>query len=249
MRRPRRRASHRLRAAPLLVLLLQARTAAGADGGSGQVRIEKHPGDFACFEIRTLEGLTIVSDPYALERTVAPDIVTESHQHGDHTDTSRLAGDYLLVTQPGERSLPGVKITGIAGKHGKGDHSVTNVIFVFDLQGIRIAHFASQGVPPDEEAYAKLGRVDVLMIQGSLRDTHLSEKLTGDECCRIVERLRPAIVIPAHGSPGMAEHLARCFGKEVERVPSGVIWVQQEDLRAAALGPRILYMDRVRLRR
>ena len=100
---------------------------------AGDLRNTKYPGDSTAFKFETPAGLVIVVDPYMLNEDVAADIVTESHQHADHADTSRITGTYKLITTPGRFDEKGVSITGVPGHHNQGDQDVTNIVFVFDL--------------------------------------------------------------------------------------------------------------------
>ena len=130
------------------------------------VLIRKYPGNNACFSFETTDGFQILSDPYMLPETLTPDIVTESHQHGDHNDTSMVEGDYVLLTEPGEYSFDQATIRGYPGLHNKADiPGGPNIMFVIELEGITIAHFASQGELPDNEVLDQIGIVDVLLIQ------------------------------------------------------------------------------------
>ena len=111
------------------------------------IRIKKYPGNYTCFRIITSDGKTLILDPYNMDETVNTDIVTQSHQHYDHNDNSRIIGDYHLITKAGKYEIEGVSISGINGSHNNTDPSGknTNIIYLFEIDGIRIAHFASQG--------------------------------------------------------------------------------------------------------
>ncbi len=206
------------------------------------VWIRKNPGNFACFKLETPGGLRVMTDPFAMDETISVDMVTESHQDADHIDTSRLTGAFTVLREPVECQVKGIRITGIPGKHNKGDAGVTNTIFVFEIDGIRIAHFASQGAPLGEEALLKLGRVDVLMIQGFESESWREMKLTVEDCRRIIDRLHPHIVIPEHGTPRFGEILARWLGTHVEYAPAEGIVVTRRDLERSEL-LRIVDMD------
>lgn len=75
------------------------------------IYIKKYPDNFACFKFETPEGIKVIVDPYNMNETVEPNIVTESHQHWDHTDLSMLKGNYTLITTAGEFSENDIEIT------------------------------------------------------------------------------------------------------------------------------------------
>lgn len=194
------------------------------------VWIKKYPDNYACFKFETPDGLKIIADPYNMNETVHPDIVTESHQHIDHTDVSKLTMPYKLIRDPENFTQKGIKITGISGKHNKGDMSGTNSIFIFEINGIKIAHFASQGELPSDEVLNKMKNIDVLLIQASIEPDYLQGKLTLQECDHIIKILNPKIVIPEHGTPYISVAFAKYFNKLDEYASSGEIVVTRSSL-------------------
>jgi hypothetical protein len=206
------------------------------------VWIKKYPENYACFKFETPEGIKIITDPYMMDETVKPDIVTESHQHGDHTDVSKLQGTYKLIKEPGSYIEKGIKILGYSGKHNKGDVTGTNNIFVFEINGIKIAHFASQGQLPSDELLGKIGDADVLLIQASIKPEYANSKLNLEETEAIIKMLKPKIVIPEHGSENLGKALATYLDLKVEFVKNGEIVVTRSGLNASK-GLRILDLD------
>lgn len=206
------------------------------------VWIKKYPDNNACFKFETPEGKKIIVDPYMMDETVKPDIVTESHQHGDHTDVSKLQGAYKLIKKTGSYNEKGVKILGYSGKHNKGDVVETNIIFVFEIDGIKIAHFASQGELPSDELLEKIKDVDVLLIQASIRPQYADSKLNLEETKAIIKKLKPKIVIPEHGSYNLGKALATYLDLEVEFIKNGEIVVTRSGLNASK-SLRILDLD------
>lgn len=206
------------------------------------VWIKKYPENYACFKFETPEGLKIVVDPYMMNETVKPDIVTESHQHADHNDISKLQGEYKLIKETGSYIEKGIKITGYSGKHNKGDATETNIIFVYEINGIKIAHFASQGELPNYDVLDKIKNIDVLLIQASIKPEYANSKLNLDETKLIIDRLNPKIVIPEHGSENLCKALASFLGLNVEFIKNGEIVVTKSELNASE-GLRILDLD------
>ena len=203
------------------------------------LRIKKYPGTFTSFRLETPTGVTIITDPYKMDEDVPADIVTVSHYHSDHSDFSRITGEYLLVDLVGNYDEKGIKITGVAGHHTKGDTSTTNVIYVFDIDGIRLAQFASQGELPTEEMFAQIGQVDILIIQilGWERG-----KLTVGEARRISQRLQAKIVIPAHTNAGQTDSLISSLGGKSERYLDGRLEVSEYTL-AEQQTPQVVILD------
>lgn len=203
------------------------------------VWIKKYPGNYACFKFETPQGVKIITDPYQMSETLHPDIVTESHQHSDHTDVSDLTGSYKLITEAGVYNVKGIKINGYPGKHNTGDTDVTNNIFVFEIGGIKIAHFASQGELPDKETLDRIGKVDILLIQ--VFDPGMA-KLILKDCVQIMDGLKPKIVIPEHGMAGASDAIAEYFQIPAEYASTGEIYLTRLDLDAIQ-GIRIIDLD------
>ena len=192
-----------------------------------QLRITKYPGDNSAFKIETPTGLVIITDPCDMTEEVEPDIVFVSHSHDDHADFSHLKGPYQIIDKAGNFNVKGVAITGIDGHHNRGDQTVTNHIFVFELEGLRIAQFGSQGDLPTEEMFRQIGSVDILFIQiyGAL---YL--KLSPTQAYDIVQRLQAKLVIPQHGDPKNTDYLIQWIKGPSEKIASGQIIVSKEEL-------------------
>lgn len=213
-----------------------------ADDFTERIRIKKYPENYACFKFETPEGIKIIADPYMMNETVEPDIVTESHQHSDHNDVSKLQGDYKLIKETGSYIEKGISITGYSGKHNKGDSTETNIIFVYEINGIKVAHFASQGELPSDDTLEEIGNIDVLLIQASIRPEYANSKLNLEETKTIIDSLKPKIVIPEHGSENLGKALAEYLDLNVEFVKNGEIAVTRSELNALK-ELRVLVLD------
>lgn len=159
----------------------------------------------ACFLITADSGLKIVTDPYeAGFRGIisygpvreSPDVVTISHQHGDHNYTGDLQGSPEVVQGAGKRQVKGVEFEGIACYHDRvsGQQRGDNTIFCFTVDDIRVCHCGDLGHPLDDSTLHSLGHVDVLLIPtGGPAAT-----LELDEAVALWEKLQPGVIIPMH---------------------------------------------------
>jgi hypothetical protein len=206
---------------------------------SGDLIIRKYPGNYASFKLETLTGLTIVTDPYGMDEDVRADIVTISHHDEDHADLSRLLPEFDLLDQPGEYAIGGISILGVAGHHNKGDATASNVIFIFDFDGLRLAHFASQGEMPTQEMFAKIGSVNVLILQIYGEE---NGKLSVEEAGEIARRLQAKIVIPAHTDSSLTYDLTVRLGASSRRIPTGRLTVSKTDLEQQD-APEVVILD------
>lgn len=192
------------------------------------VWIKKYPGNYSCFKFETPDGIKIITDPFYMDETVHPDIVTESHQHDDHTDVSKLTGAYELLKTAGDFNVKGIQITGYPGKHNSGNSKEPNIIFSYNINGIRIVHLGSQGQIPSDEVLNALKNTDVLIIQ--VIPDSMYNKLTVGGVQKIVKAVNPKIVLPAHGVSYISEALAKSLNVEDEYSSSGEIVVTRSAL-------------------
>jgi len=159
----------------------------------------------AAFFITLENGTRILTDPYEagfrdLIRygpiEVVADVVTVSHEHGDHNHVAGLSGSPQVVRGPGVQAAGGLTFEGFASFHDpvEGRERGPNTIFCFEAEGLRVCHLGDLGHALDEESAAALGRVDVLFIPtGGPRAT-----LGLEEARQVCRRLRPVITIPMH---------------------------------------------------
>jgi len=154
----------------------------------------------ACFRLYERGGPHIVTDPYddsigyVLPRLRA-DIVTVSHDHGDHSHVQGIRGSPKVFTSPGEYEVQGVFITGIPTFHDRkeGEERGRNIVFVFDFDGITICHLGDLGHVLSQSQAEALGSVDVLLIPVGGVYT-----VTAARAAEVVSLLEPRLVIPMH---------------------------------------------------
>jgi L-ascorbate metabolism protein UlaG (beta-lactamase superfamily) len=154
----------------------------------------------ACFRLHQRGGPTIITDPYddsvgyTLPRLRA-EIVTISHDHGDHNHLKGVRGHPRVFTAPGEYEVQGIFITGIPTYHDdkQGQERGRNTVFVFDFNGITICHLGDLGEPLSQSQAEALGNVDVLLVPvGGIYTINASR--AGE----VVSLLEPRLVVPMH---------------------------------------------------
>jgi L-ascorbate metabolism protein UlaG (beta-lactamase superfamily) len=160
----------------------------------------------ACFCITSQTGLKLITDPYQTGLSprflYAPvnesaDIVTVSHRHGDHDNVSAVSGNPVVVRNPGVINVKGIEIKGILTWHDrvKGAELGTNVIFMFRMDGIWLAHLGDLGHPLSLQQIEELQGTDILFVPaggGNPQDFQ--------DVINLWEQLKPHLVIPMHFS-------------------------------------------------
>jgi L-ascorbate metabolism protein UlaG (beta-lactamase superfamily) len=102
------------------------------------------------------------------ESPAAVDLLIVTHEHSDHTGVEKIDGEPTLVRSlAGTHESPLGKVVAIASEHDgvAGTERGPNTIVVFDLDGIRVAHFGDFGQPalrPEQRAH--LEGIDLLIV-------------------------------------------------------------------------------------
>lgn len=152
------------------------------------------------FKIKT-KTATVVTDPFDPKMVglkysgVEADIVTISHDHRDHSASESVKNIKKTVNGPGEYEISGVSIIGYSSFHDdeKGQKRGKNTIYVFEADGLRLAHLGDVGHILDENILNSLGDIDVLMIPVGGEFT-----IGPKEANEIVGKIEPYFVLPMH---------------------------------------------------
>jgi L-ascorbate metabolism protein UlaG (beta-lactamase superfamily) len=128
---------------------------------------------------------------------IRADLVLVTHEHADHNGVAAIDGDpVVLRSTAGRLSSPIGEVVAIASEHddAAGSRRGRNTIFVFELDGIRVAHFGDFGQRAlrDEQAEA-IGTIDLLFVPVGGGPT-----LDAQQAAEVVERLGPRWIVPMH---------------------------------------------------
>ena len=128
----------------------------------------------SCFRLTERNYATVVTDPFDHKAVgydalkLKAEIVTISHDAPGHNNSDAVKGTTHVITGAGEFEIGEVFITavqtGVTGSKKNKDR-VRNTLYVFDYDGITVAHLGDmQEIPPQSEVEA-LGTVNVLSFQ------------------------------------------------------------------------------------
>jgi len=154
----------------------------------------------ACFMLENRAGQRLLTDPcdpqtgYDL-KDIPADIVTISHDHHDHNYIEAVAGDPEIVRSAGKHKIGDVRIEGFGTWHDEQQGALRgeNIVFVIEMDGMRIAHMGDIGHMPDEHTCKQIGKVDVLLVP--IGGTYTIDQTVARE---IADALRPSVMIPMH---------------------------------------------------
>lgn len=154
----------------------------------------------ACFKISSERGTIIVTDPFDESvgypmPDVRADIVTSSHSHFDHNYFKAIKGNFDIVDTVGEHDIKGIKIKGVSTFHDEeqGTKRGKNIVFVFDIDGIKVCHMGDLGHILTEKQIEEIGSVDVLLIPVGGYYT-----IDAKQAVEVMNQLKPKITIPMH---------------------------------------------------
>jgi L-ascorbate metabolism protein UlaG (beta-lactamase superfamily) len=157
----------------------------------------------SCFRLTERNFATVVSDPFD-SKTIGyeplklkADIVTVSHEAAGHNHADAVKGSSHVIDGPGEFEIGGVFITGVqtetAGAGKKKKDQVRNTLYVFDYDGITVAHLGDLMQVPSQAEIEALGTVNVALVPvgggGGLNAAKAAE---------VISLLEPNLVVPMH---------------------------------------------------
>ena len=159
----------------------------------------------SCFRLTERGLAAVVTDPFD-HRVVGyealklrADIVTVSHDAPGHNYPAGVKGFTHLISGPGEYEIGGVFVTGVQtnGHTKSSPEEPKNTLYVFDFDGVNIAHLGDLRRVPTQTEIEALGNVHVALVPvgggGGLNPAKAAE---------VVSLIEPGIVIPMHyGTP------------------------------------------------
>lgn len=154
----------------------------------------------ALFVIESSEGTKIGIDPYDQQiKTSLPDvradIVISSHDHFDHNNISLFRGKPRLVDAPISINMDDIEFEGISSYHDEKNGALrgNNIIFKFEVDGLKFAHLGDLGHMLDKDRAGLLKDLDIMMVP--VGGTYTIDSGTALD---IIKKVKPKVVIPMH---------------------------------------------------
>ena len=154
----------------------------------------------SAFLITAQDGIRILTDPCAPKtgyylHDIACDAVTSSHNHYDHYYFEAADGSPRICCTPEHFTVGSVSIQGLLTWHDNQNGVLRgpNIIFVFDVDGMRVVHLGDLGHIPDDKTLKKIGHPDILLapVGGVFTIDAL-------QCMKLYELLQPKVLVPMH---------------------------------------------------
>jgi L-ascorbate metabolism protein UlaG (beta-lactamase superfamily) len=159
----------------------------------------------SCFRFMERGLGSVVTDPYGAESglpelKLRADIVTISHDEPCHNNVKAIRGVRRLVTGPGEYEIGGVFVTGLSMSPKKAEEkngNQPNTLYVFDFDGLAVAHLGSLSYVPTQAQIENLGQVQVALVP-----VGGGTALTPSQASEVISLIEPSIVIPMQYKTG-----------------------------------------------
>ena len=161
----------------------------------------------SCFRLTERNYATVVTDPFDNKSVgydslkLRSDIVTVSHDAPGHNNADAVKGTSHVIDGAGEFEIGGVFITGVQTEGGSGkkkkdkdrEAGAQNTVYVFDYDGITVAHLGDLKEVPTQSEIEALGTINVALVPvgggGALNAAKAAE---------IISVIEPNLVIPMH---------------------------------------------------
>ena len=156
----------------------------------------------ASFLLTSDRGIKVVTDPYTTGGSInygeipeTADVVTVSHEHGDHNNTSAVEGDPVVLNGAGTWKVKGIEFTGVSTFHDmvQGAQRGPNTVFCFTIDGIKVCHLGDLGHMLSDQEISEVGQVDLLLIP--VGGNYTIDATVATEICT---KFNPRVVIPMH---------------------------------------------------
>ncbi|MCA2000490.1 MAG: MBL fold metallo-hydrolase [Chloroflexi bacterium] len=153
----------------------------------------------SCFRLAERNFATVVTDPFDSKVAgyeplkLKGEIVTLSHDAPGHNFSGAVKGATHVLTGAGEFEIGGVFITAVQTDGVKKKEKVRNTVYVFDYDGITVAHLGDMQQIPSQSEIELLGTVNVALVP-----VGGGNGLNAAKAAEVVSMLEPNIVVPMH---------------------------------------------------
>jgi len=154
------------------------------------------------FLIQSGSETKVVTDPnFNVTPGIAAEAVTVSNDHFTHNNVGVISGNPLILRgitlrqtwNPIRTSVKDITIVNIPSQRGLVYAGVANSIFIYEMGSLCLAHLGNMGhlLTPEQEKV--LQKVDVMMTP-----IDAMTNLGFEDLLKVIEQVRPPIVIPMH---------------------------------------------------
>ena len=194
--------------------LVQARS--GKEPSLGHYFIQWY--GHSSFLIHSGSQTKVVADPnFNVTPGIQADAVTVSNDHFTHNNTGAVTGNPIILRGITFRqtwnqirtSVKDITIVNIPSQRGQSWGSIANSIFIYEMGSLCLAHMGNIGHLLTAEQEQVMQRVDVMMIP-----VDAMTNLAFEDIMKVIDQVKPPIVIPMHYDVARQGELFAAFAKE-----------------------------------
>lgn len=188
----------------------------------------------SCFRLAERQRATVLTDPfdeslgYPLPKVKA-DILTVSHDAPGHNNVGLVKTATRIIDGPGEYEVGGVFVIGVAMNNTTAERLKRNTAYLFDYEGLTVAHLGDLDHVPEQSSIESLGNVHIALVPvgggGALNSAQAAE---------VIGLLEPSIVIPMHYQTEQTTLQLDPVDRFLKEM--GVSHIQQEDMLKITTG-------------
>ena len=194
--------------------LVQARPGRGPSLGHYFIQWYGH----SSFLIHSGSQTKVVADPnFNVTPGIQADAVTVSNDHFTHNNTGAVTGNPIILRgitfrqtwNPIRTNVKDITIVNIPSQRGQSWGAIANSIFIYEMGSLCLAHLGNIGhlLTPEQEKVMQ--RVDVMMIP-----IDAMTNLGFEDIMKVIDQVKPPIVIPMHYDVARQGELFTAFAKE-----------------------------------
>jgi len=209
---------------------------------TGKVQIQTVSGSmgypYNSYVITSVEGETVIVDPTEMPSRelvdLKPAAIVSTHGHMDHVDP-KYTGSYdcqKISYTKADIKTRDFRIYTVLSCHQGNVIGTSNVVIVFEVNGLRIAHMGDIGQDAlTDDQLKEIGKIDIAFMQ--FENNWSSMRLASEKGFKLIEQLRPAVIVPTHYSDAALPVLEKKYGKITDF--TNVVAVSKADIPATPL--------------
>lgn len=176
------------------------------------------------YMIVSSKGTTLIVDPYDSIYGIKPDAIVSTHNHPDHNDKllydKNKDSKFSLYTED-DFIIGDIHVYSVETSHN-GDEKpyiMKNFVYIFEFDGIRVAHFGDIGQTKfTEEQLKKIGKIDIAFMQ--FENSYSDMTFDNGKGFNLMQEIKPQIIIPTHSGERQDIKMAELMGGTYEKVYS-----------------------------
>ncbi len=199
------------------------------------------------FLIHSGSQTKVVADPnFNVTPGIQADAVTVSNDHFTHNNTGAVSGNPIILRgitfkqtwNPIRTSVKDITIVNIPSQRSQSWGAIANSIFVYEMGCLCLAHLGNIGHLLTPEQIKVLQHVDVMMMP-----IDAMTNLGFEDIIKVVDQVKPPIVIPMHYDMARQAELFAAFAKEhypIRKVAQSQLTLNRGMLPKSKLGMQML---------